>query len=198
MIDTIPIFPLQSVFLFPGTLLPLHIFEPRYRLMLDYCLENDEEMGITSIQPNGEIETLFGWGRVIKREALPDGRLNILLQGMGIAKLVRYKSQEPFIIASVDKRDHDFSHVGTPEFNEKVDQILELTKRHLQNLQADESFLDDLNKLKEHPYPIDVIASFLDLSARSKKEILVMENQVSRADILIQFLMNKLKEENID
>ena len=175
MIDTLPIFPLQSVFLFPGTVLPLHIFEPRYRLMLDFCLENDEEMGITSIKANGEIETLFGWGRVIGREPLPDGRLNIVLQGMGIAKLVRYKSQEPFIIANVEKRENDFSHLGTSEYNEKVDQILELTKR-----------------------PIDVIASFLDINARVKKEILVMENQVSRAEILISFLMNKLKEENID
>lgn len=198
MIDTLPIFPLQSVFLFPGTVLPLHIFEPRYRLMLDYCLENDEELGITSIKANGEIENLFGWGRVIKREPLPDGRLNIILQGMGIAKLVRYKSQEPFIIANVEKRENDFSHLGTSEYSEKVDQILELTKRHLQNLQADESFLKDLEKLKEHPFPIDVIASFLDINTRVKKEILVMENQVSRADILISFLMNKLKEENID
>jgi ATP-dependent Lon protease len=198
MIDTLPIFPLQSVFLFPGTVLPLHIFEPRYRLMLDYCLENDEELGITSIKANGEIENLFGWGRVIGREPLPDGRLNIILQGMGIAKLVRYKSQEPFIIANVEKRENDFSHLGTSEYSEKVDQILELTKRHLQNLQADESFLKDLEKLKEHPFPIDVIASFLDINTRVKKEILVMENQVSRADILISFLMNKLKEENID
>ena len=166
--------------------------------MLDYCLENDEELGITSIKANGEIENLFGWGRVIGREPLPDGRLNIILQGMGIAKLVRYKSQEPFIIANVEKRENDFSHLGTSEYNEKVDQILELTKRHLQNLQADESFLKDLEKLKEHPFPIDVITSFLDINSRVKKEILVMENQVSRADILISFLMNKLKEENID
>ena len=197
MIDTLPIFPLQSVFLFPGTLLPLHIFEPRYRLMLEYCMENDEEMAITNIRRSGEIEPIFGWGKVIKRESLTDGRSNIVLQGMGVAKLIRYKSQEPFIIASVEKRENDFSHVGTGEYAQKLDQVLYLTKKHLINLKADDTFLNDLEKLREHPFPIDVIASFLDINPKIKKEILVMQDQISRADIIINFLTNKLKEENL-
>jgi ATP-dependent Lon protease len=196
MIDTLPIFPLPSVFLFPGTLLPLHIFEPRYRLMLDYCLENDEELGITSIKKNGEIEPVFGWGEVIKRETLPDGRSNIVLQGRGIAKLVRYKSQEPFIIANVEKRENNSNHMNSNLYLEKLEQVITLTKRHLTNLKADETFLRDLEELRKHQFPIDVITSFLDINPNIKKEILVMEDQISRAEILINFLMNKLKEEN--
>ncbi|HNO22701.1 MAG TPA: LON peptidase substrate-binding domain-containing protein, partial [Leptospiraceae bacterium] len=59
MIATLPIFPLSGVLLFPGTYLPLHIFEPRYRLMMDYCLENDNEIGITSYRDSNLIEPVF-------------------------------------------------------------------------------------------------------------------------------------------
>lgn len=196
MIDTLPIFPLQSIFLFPGTLLPLHIFEPRYRLMLEYCLENDGDMGITNAKRNGDIDSSFGWGKVIKRESLDDGRSNIILQGMGIAKIIDYQSKEPFIIATVEKREQDLAHLGTEEYNEKIDLILELTRKHLAQLKADENVLQDLDKLRYHPFPIDVIASFLDINPKIKKEILVMEDQISRADIIINFLNQKLNSEN--
>jgi len=43
--ERIPLFPLEVV-LFPGTPLPLHIFEPRYKLMIQRCLENDSEFGV--------------------------------------------------------------------------------------------------------------------------------------------------------
>lgn len=192
MIDTIPIFPLDSVFLFPGTLLPLHIFEPRYRLMLEYCLENDGDMGITNAKKNGEIDTAFGWGKVVKRESLDDGRSNIILQGMGIAELVEYQSTDPFIIAKVQKREQDLSQLGSDEYRDKLNQILELTRKHLINLKADSTILSDLEKLRQHPFPLDVIAAFLDIKPKIKQEILVMEDQLSRADIVINFLLNKL------
>ena len=57
---TIAIFPLPNIILFPGAFLPLHIFESRYRLMLDYCIESDYELAVTSLLPNSEIETTFG------------------------------------------------------------------------------------------------------------------------------------------
>ncbi|NQW17619.1 MAG: LON peptidase substrate-binding domain-containing protein [Chloroflexi bacterium] len=54
MADTIPIFPLNTV-LFPGAPLPLRIFEPRYRQMLAYCMENDQRFGVNLIRSGLEV-----------------------------------------------------------------------------------------------------------------------------------------------
>lgn len=197
MIDLLPIFPLDSVYLFPGTLLPLHIFEPRYRLMLEYCMENDGDMGITNTRRNGEIDTSFGWGKVVKRESLDDGRSNIILQGMGIAEILDFQSKEPFIIAKVEKREQNLSQLSSDEYIEKLNQILELTRKHLINLKADSTILNDLEKLRQHPFPLDVIAAFLDIKPSTKHEILVMEDQLSRADLVINFLINKLHPDDL-
>jgi Lon protease-like protein len=79
----LPIFPL-SVVLFPGTPLPLHIFEPRYRRMLADCLAGDRRFGIT---PTGKDDRMPDPGTVgciaeirVNQE-LPDGRSNIIVFG---------------------------------------------------------------------------------------------------------------------
>ena len=79
----LPIFPL-SVVLFPGTPLPLHIFEPRYRKMLADCLAGDRRFGIT---PAGKDDAMPEPGtvgciaEVRVNQELPDGRSNIIVFG---------------------------------------------------------------------------------------------------------------------
>lgn len=78
--DRIPLFPLDVV-LFPGMLLPLHIFEPRYRALTRYCLENKREFGVVRDLKN-EIAGLGCTAEIVKViEAHPDGRMDILTQG---------------------------------------------------------------------------------------------------------------------
>ncbi|MDX1960595.1 MAG: LON peptidase substrate-binding domain-containing protein [Leptospiraceae bacterium] len=194
MISTLPIFPLPSVILFPGTVLPLHIFEPRYRLMMDYCMENDDEIGITSINEKSEIESIFGWGRIITREALPDGRSNILVQGMGIAKLVRFQTHEPFIIANVEKRENGYSHLRMTEFIEILDNIIRLTRKYLDEMKADISFIQDLERIRNHPFPIEVITSFLSLDHEYKLDILATEDPFEKAIKLFASVKNLVRE----
>ena len=79
----LPVFPL-TVVLFPGTPLPLHIFEPRYRQMLDDCLAGDRRFGITPSgrareAPDPGMVGCTAEGRV--NQQLPDGRSNIVELG---------------------------------------------------------------------------------------------------------------------
>ena len=82
----IPLFPLQVV-LFPGGLLPLHIFEPRYRTMVKFCLEHESEFGIVLIKEGeevGDAATPYEVGtaaRILHVEHLDDGRMNIITAG---------------------------------------------------------------------------------------------------------------------
>jgi Lon protease-like protein len=76
----IPLFPIDVV-LFPGMLLPLHIFEPRYRALTRYCLENRREFGVV-LDRRKEIAGIGCTAEIVKVvEAHPDGRMDIITQG---------------------------------------------------------------------------------------------------------------------
>ncbi len=85
----VPIFPLPEVVFFPETILPLHVFEPRYRQMIKDCLDGDGWLGVVMLQPGWEkdyqgrppVHAIAGAGEVIQAEVLADGRYNILLDG---------------------------------------------------------------------------------------------------------------------
>src|SRR5881227_1614727 len=75
-----PLFPLGLVAL-PGELIPLHIFEERYKTMMGYCLEQDKEFGIVWMSDDGlrDIGCACEIERVLKR--MDDGRMNLLARG---------------------------------------------------------------------------------------------------------------------
>ena len=106
----LPIFPL-SVVLFPGTPLPLHIFEPRYRRMLSDCLEGDRRFGIT---PAGRDDSMPEPGTVgcvaeirVNQE-LPDGRSNIVVLGAERFVLTRaLDDAAPYFLALVQPFDDE-------------------------------------------------------------------------------------------
>jgi uncharacterized protein len=87
---TIPIFPLPNVVLFPNVFLPLHIFEPRYREMIDDALKGDRIVGMVLLRPGWEadyegrppIYPIGCAGVITHAERLSDGRFNIVLRGM--------------------------------------------------------------------------------------------------------------------
>ena len=86
----IPLFPLPNVVLFPAALLPLHIFEPRYRAMVTDALENERLIGMVMLRPGWEphyedapaVYPVGCAGFITHADRLPDGRYNILLRGM--------------------------------------------------------------------------------------------------------------------
>ena len=86
---TIPVFPLDGVALCPGLLLPLHIFEPRYRDLLEFAMSADERLALftpavghsTRRELDPPLDAIGGLGLVVQHQSLPDGRCNILLKG---------------------------------------------------------------------------------------------------------------------
>ena len=100
----VPIFPLHGVHLFPNTILPLHIFEPRYIEMLHYALEHDHLIAIADTEPMGDlhpsgdpeapdIRPILGAGVVVASQEESDGRWRILVQGVTRVSLVSERPQ---------------------------------------------------------------------------------------------------------
>jgi len=94
----VPIFPLPNCVLLPRAVLPLHIFEPRYREMLADCLANSPHIAMAVLSPGYEekyythvaaIRPVVCVGEIVRHEKLEDGRYNILLQGLLRATVVR-------------------------------------------------------------------------------------------------------------
>lgn len=86
----IPIFPLPNVVLFPSALLPLHIFEPRYRAMVADALDSERLIGMVMLRPGWEphydgapeVYPIGCAGFITHADRLPDGRFNIMLRGL--------------------------------------------------------------------------------------------------------------------
>jgi Lon protease-like protein len=86
----VPIFPLPNVVLFPSALLPLHIFEPRYRAMVADALDGERLIGMVMLRPGWEphyeetpdVYPVGCAGFITHADRLPDGRFNIMLRGM--------------------------------------------------------------------------------------------------------------------
>src|SRR5215212_2280913 len=106
----LPLFPL-SVVLFPGTPLPLHIFEPRYRQLLTDCLATDRRFGITPPGTSGEAPDAgaIGCTAVVRvNQEMPDGRSNIIVLGgdrFVVAELIEVPT--PYLVALVDPFEDD-------------------------------------------------------------------------------------------
>src|SRR5271170_4410028 len=94
-LSAVPLFPLPNVVLFPRAVLPLHIFEERYKAMTADALSGDHLIAMAVLGPGWEreyrpeIEPVVCLGRIISYEKLPDGRYNFFLQGQIRAKIVR-------------------------------------------------------------------------------------------------------------
>ena len=85
----LPIFPLPDLTFFPHTVLPLHVFEARYRAMITDCLARDRRLVVVGLEPGYEsrydgkpaVKEIAGAGTIVRCERLPTGRFNILLRG---------------------------------------------------------------------------------------------------------------------
>jgi len=94
--EALKVFPLPSAVLFPHSVIPLHIFEPRYRDLVGDALASDQVMALAQLEPGWEsryagrppIQEMMCAGLIVWHEKLEDGRYNLLLQGVCRARLV--------------------------------------------------------------------------------------------------------------
>ncbi|GAC1662808.1 MAG: LON peptidase substrate-binding domain-containing protein [Candidatus Acidiferrum sp.] len=110
--DRIPLFPLNVV-LFPGALLPLHIFEPRYREMTKRCLKNKSEFGMLLATSSGvsRVGCTAEITKVVKRHT--DGRMDIVVVGRERFRVTELFSEDPLLEGVVDYlEDRELSSVA--------------------------------------------------------------------------------------
>jgi ATP-dependent Lon protease len=103
-LSELPIFPLPQVVLFPRALLPLHVFEPRYRTLLKDALATHRAMAMGLVVPGGDVDargqpriaSVAGAGVILEQQELADGRSNIVLHGVARVRLEELPFVPPY------------------------------------------------------------------------------------------------------
>jgi ATP-dependent Lon protease len=106
----IPLFPLPNIVFFPNSLLPLHVFEPRYRQMVEDIIDSERIIGMVLLKPgweknyhdSPEIFSVGCMGRIISIEAEKEGRSNIVLYGLKRVRILEILHYAPYRLARVN------------------------------------------------------------------------------------------------
>jgi uncharacterized protein len=192
------LFPLPGVVLFPHAVLPLHIFEARYRQMTEDALASDRLITIVQVRPAGEwkspnepaLEEYGCLGRILKHERLPDGRFNFFLLGRKRVRLTHeipsgklYRTSEVQIIEDVLP--------DRPDELQPAELIATFRRIFHEGLDP------DLDALLETELPMsvltDILAQAMGLPA-SVKQAFLAEPRVARRAKELLGLLQQLKE----
>ncbi len=99
----LPLFPLPEVVLFPGRPLPLHIFEFRYRIMMNTILETDRRFGVLMWdQAQGKPASVGCCAEIIQFQRLPDDRMKIRTIGQQRFRVLEYVREKPYRVGLVE------------------------------------------------------------------------------------------------
>ncbi len=121
----LPLFPLPDVVLFPGRPLPLHIFEERYRLMINTVLESDRKFGVLLWNPIISKSVSVGCSTEISDVVkLKDGRMNIMTQGLQRFRVVEIVKQMPYLVGKVEWLEDSAPDAEVLAVGDQVDRAL--------------------------------------------------------------------------
>jgi Lon protease-like protein len=179
-VTEIGLFPLGIV-LVPGEQIPLHIFEPRYKELIEECLEREETFGLVLADDEG-MRGIGTHAAVIEvLERFPDGRLNIVVEGRARFHVVRETSGRSFATAEVAALDDDG---GEPPSEEEVQACRDAYARVLEAAEAEPEDLDvDSGNMAYQ------IVARLEIGASSKQRVLELVSERERLRFLEPLLL---------
>lgn len=185
----LPLFPL-GVVLFPGAMLPLHIFEPRYRRLLADILEGDGRFGILLPGIAHEAPAVGAIGCVAElrgSQGLPDGRSHIVVEGGARFLLTRYLDEPtPYLVAMVEAFEDREETAPAPA---QAMELVEALQRYL-------PLVRELNGLDQEgaPMPQDVVdlsfyaAAVVECDLADKQRMLEGRSTEERVALLLRLL----------
>jgi Lon protease-like protein len=172
-IERFPLFPLGLVLL-PQELVPLHIFEERYKQMIGECLDDEHEFGILWLSDDGlkEIGCSARITRVLER--FDDGRLNILVEGSEPFRLMRRIEDLPYpagdveLLGDSDPGDPDAADRARRRYADLVEEVTESRPEG-----------DALERLDAYG-----MAATLDVALDAKQQLLELRSENGRLERL--------------
>lgn len=179
--DLLPLFPLEVV-LFPRTLLPLHIFEERYKEMIGEALQDESEFGVVLAKDNGIVN--LGCTAVVSEvvERHPDGRMDIVTSGRRRFEVLSLDEDRAFLRGKV--RFYEDTDLAVPSAGQRQSAIAayQALRRFLQPIPGKLPDFDD----PQLSFQLAQVLTDLDF----RQQMLASRSEVTRLEQLIEYLPN--------
>ena len=194
--DVLPIFPLPNVILFPHMKVPLFIFEPRYRQMVEDCLKRDRLIVMSLLRQGWEWDPIPNeiacTGHVSKIEELPNGEKNIVVQGLARVMILGHKQQEPYLSGEI----HLLKERKPAEDIEPLRRQLATLMNQYIFLKPDipDTLIQITNMIYDPGYLADFFTYYFFRDIHEKQRILETLDIAERCSKVIQHIENSLKE----
>jgi len=194
----IPLFPLPTTVFYPNTSLPLHIFEPRYRDMVEDALNGKGEIGMVLLKPGWEsnyqgapeIMNIGCIGKITRHSELPEGKYNILLSGLYRFRILNeikgktYRQAEVELLKEINNKDL------TSEASPIKERLIRIMRLYLKNLPdgtkiENELHMENCQNLAEF---VDKLTNHFDLPVNKMQEFLEQHDVQKRANSLYSLI----------
>jgi uncharacterized protein len=187
--QTIPIFPLDDVFVFPNILLPLNIFEPRYREMVADALKGDRVIGMVQLRPGYEpnyegrppVFAVGCAGVITQVDQLPDGRYTILLRGLVKFRILSEDQSRPYRLARVEPILEEPDEKERTALTRQRERLISLMPPGAEPVPRDISDEDVIN----------AVAQYSRIDALDRQNLLELNGPLLRSEALIKLLEKK-------
>ena len=195
----VPVMSLSNAVLFPHSLLPLHIFEPRYRDLLAYSLDGDRmfsvalmKRGIDEVTGIDDLCPVAGIGLIRACVGNENGTSNLVLQGLARVRLVDWTQETPFRVARIDLVESipgnlvesDALSAKVKEFCTRIEQI---------GVPLPPNLMDHLRQIDSPEILSDVVAAAFVSEPFQRQKLLEAYEVCERLRLLIQFLRSQVR-----
>ena len=207
--DRFPIFPLPNVVFFPDTRLPLHVFEPRYRVMTADALDGDGLIGMVLLreperaaEPAPPAFDVGCVGQIVEAEPLADGRYNLVLEGLCRFRILQEEPPAPYRVARVawlddpgyDDLDEEARGTLAALRAELEEHVVELARRSAPA--AAESLRQRMRQL-DPVQLVHAVSVGLDVPVVEKQGLLEAADPLTRSRLLSQLLAFRKAESSL-
>jgi ATP-dependent Lon protease len=182
--EIIAVMPLGQVVFFPHMLLPLHIFEPRYRRMLEDSLTGSRMFAVSGTDASGSPLPVGTVGLVRACVRQPDGTANLLLQGLRRVRLTRMPDTTPYLTAKPEPL-HQYQPANHQAANKLANEILRIVNQSTCSCQQ---LINVSGGIPDYDSLVDIFAGNLVHCPRQKQQLLECEDTLKRLSALARNL----------
>ena len=174
--ERLPLFPLDTV-LFPKQVLPLHIFEERYKTMIGRCIEEGAPFGVVLIRSGNQVggdavpHDVGTTARIARVQRLPDGKINLITLGRDRFRVLSLDRSEPFLTGEVEYLVSEAAEGGAVP--READRVAALFAEQFRLVMAvSNQWTRELNLPGEADALADFVAAQIEVPADVKQELL--------------------------
>lgn len=179
----LPLFPLNTV-LFPGMVLSLHIFEERYKLMINHCLEGARPFGVLLIREGKEVGGFavpYGIGTttsIAGLSRLEDGRMDIVTIGSERFRLRSIRRDQPYLVG--DAEPWPLAGANAEQAQDQVGPVRALFRQYLSLLAQAQGHRIDVEAVPDDPRTLALLVAMALQLPLPQKQRLLSQPTVSR------------------